>query len=183
MKKVAAGIVLIIAAAIAIVVLYLMFSGPRMRVQPKLIPLQAQLPAMPEGIVPISTEVPIVPPAQAAEQLRNPLPDTEHTRQTGRIYYGYYCAFCHGQAGRGDGPVGNSYTPVPTDLTGPRVQSLSDGALYRAMLTGTGHEPVLDYVIEPKARWYIVSYVRHLGGEQVRPEQTGRNSSVNKVAD
>jgi len=166
MKKIAAGTVLVVAAVIAIVALYLMFSGPRMRVQPKIIPLQAQMPPVPEGIVPVSGEPSAIPSAQAAAQLASPLPDTEHTRQTGRVYYGYYCAFCHGQTGRGDGPVGNSFTPAPTDLTLPQVQTLSDGALYRAMFTGAGHEPVLDHVIEPKARWYIVSYTRYLQSKQ-----------------
>jgi hypothetical protein len=85
------------------------------------------------------------------------------------MYYGYYCVFCHGETGRGDGLVGRSYVPRPTDLTAPSVQNLSDGALYGAMLAGTGHEPVLGYVVLPEALWYIVAYVRHLpgrGGEQ-----------------
>jgi hypothetical protein len=166
MRKIGAGIVLIIAAVVAVEALYLMFSGPRMCVQPKIISLQAQMPAVPEGIVPVSAQPATAPPPQTAAQLRNPLPDTERTRQTGWVYYGYYCACCHGQTGRGDGPVGYSYTPAPTDLTLPAVQSLSDGALYRAMLIGVGHEPVLDYVIEPKARWYIVSYTRYLQSER-----------------
>lgn len=166
MKKIAAGIVLIVALVIAVVALYLMFSGPRMRVQPKIVPLQGQMPALPQGIVPVFAEPSTIPSPEAAAQLRNPLPDTDHTRQTGRVYYGYYCAFCHGPAGRGDGPVGDSYTPAPTDLALPQGRALSDGALYRAMLTGVGHEPVLGYVIEPKARWYIVSYVRSLQSER-----------------
>ncbi len=166
MKKLAAGIVLVVAAAIAIVVLYLMFSGPRMRVQPKLLPYQALLPATPDGIVPVVAKPALVPSAEAVGRLRNPLPDTALTRETGQVYYGHYCAFCHGRTGRGDGPVGYSYTPAPTDLTQPRMQGLSDGEFYRAMLTGVGHEPVLGYVIRPQATWYIVHYVRALQSER-----------------
>lgn len=169
MKKIIGGVVLVVAAVVAVVALYLMFSGPRMRVQPKIVPLQAQMPPVPQGIVPVVIDAAAIPSPQAAAQWRNPLPDTEHTRETGRVYYGYYCAFCHGQTGRGDGPVGDGYTPVPSDLTVPRVRNLSDGALYRAMLTGVGHEPVLDYVIEPRARWYLVSFTRRLPDEQARP--------------
>ena len=166
MKKIAAGIVVFVAAVIAVVALYLMFSGPRMRVQPKLLPYQALMPATPDGVVPVVVKPALVPPAEAVAQLRNPLPDTALTRETGQIYYGYYCAFCHGQTGRGDGPVGYSYTPAPTDLALPRVQTLADGALYRAMLTGVGHEPVLGYVMRPQATWYTVSYVRSLQSER-----------------
>ena len=168
MKKIAARIIAIVAAVTAVVVLYLMFSGPRMRVQPKLLPYQALLPATPEGIVPVVAQPALVPPAEAGGQLRNPLPDTVLTRETGQVYYGYYCAFCHGQTGRGDGPVGTSYAPAPTDLALPQVQALSDGALYRAMLTAVGHEPVLGYVIRPQATWYIVSCVRALPSKSAK---------------
>jgi len=163
------GILIVLTGAVVVVpvALYLMFSGPRMRVQPKIISQQAEMPILPEGIVPVFSELSTVPSPQTAAQLRNPLPDTEHTSQTGRVYYGYYCAFCHGRTGRGDGPVGPSYSPAPTNLALPQVQTLSDGALYRAMLTGIGHEPVLNYVVKPGARWYIVSYVRRLRDEHV----------------
>ena len=29
----------------------------------------------------------------------------------GKNVYGYYCAFCHGTDGAGNGPVGRSYVP------------------------------------------------------------------------
>jgi hypothetical protein len=54
MKKTGAGIVLIVAAVIAVIALYLMFSGLRMRVQPKITPLQSRMLALPQGIVPVS---------------------------------------------------------------------------------------------------------------------------------
>jgi len=57
---------------------------------------------------------------------------------------------------------------------------LSDGALYRAMLTGIGHEPVLSYVIEPKARWYVVSYMRYLQSAHVG--QARASSSAVRIA-
>ncbi|OHB64047.1 MAG: hypothetical protein A2Y76_02715 [Planctomycetes bacterium RBG_13_60_9] len=154
--------VLIVVVAVGVAVLYLMFSGPRMRTQPKMMPYQATVPALPQGMVPVSIEAPAVPSIEESRQSRNPWPDTERTRRAGQVYYGYYCLFCHGSTGRGDGPVGRSYTPVPTDLTSPPVQDLSDGALYRAMLTGVGHDPVLPRVVTREAPWYIVSYVRHL---------------------
>jgi mono/diheme cytochrome c family protein len=139
-------------------IIYLMFSGPRMFVQPKYLAYQAVLPTVPAEIVPVSgpAALPEAPPA------RNPLPDTEQTRRAGQVYYGYYCVFCHGKDGRGDGPVGLSYVPTPADLTAAAVRGLSDRALYHASLTGVGHSPVLPYVVVPEAPWYIVLYVRHL---------------------
>ena len=164
------AMLLTVVLAVAGFVLYVMFSGPRMRVQPKLLPYQALLPAMPQGTVPVlafgaqkgtlnATNRIWEPNLPAA---RNPLDATERTHRIGQAYYSNYCAFCHGKAGRGDGPVGQSYVPVPTDLTSPAVQGLSDGDLYKGMLTGVGHEPVLGYVVDPNAPWYIVSYLRSL---------------------
>ena len=167
------ALALVIVLAVGGFVLYLMFSGPRMRVQPKLLPYEALFPAVPQGMVPVfpvgtqkgtpnatgrvwEPNLPVV---------RNPLDDTERTRRIGQAYYRNYCVFCHGKGGRGDGPVGQSYVPVPTDLTAPAVQKLSDSNLYRGMLTGVGHEPVLGYVVDPNAPWYLVSYVRTLSRE------------------
>jgi hypothetical protein len=141
---------------------YLMFVNPHMLTQNKATAYRAIVPLLPPQIVPTeAVAAPAIPPQQ-----NNPLSDTPQTRQIGQIYYGYYCLFCHGADGRGDGPVGLSYVPTPADLTAPPVRNLSDAALYRAMLAGVGHHPVLPYVILPEAPWYIVIYVRHL------PEQS-----------
>jgi hypothetical protein len=161
-KKTTIGIILTCVLAAAVVTLYLMFSGPRMRTQLKITPYQAVLPMMPAGVIPVVAEQPAVPSEASVAQLRNPVPHAREAIEMGRVYYGYYCSFCHGIDGRGDGPVGRSYVPVPTDLTRTRTVNLSDGALYRAMLAGVGHEPVLGYVIDTKMHWYLVRYMRHL---------------------
>jgi len=158
LTRIGAAVFFFVALGVATTALYLMFSGPLMRVQPKYVAYQAVMPPTPQGIVPVSLASAEIPP-------KNPLPDDDRTRATGRVYYGYYCAFCHGKEGEVTGPVGRSYMPAPTLLSLPRVQAMSDDQLYRAMLTGIGHEPVLDYVIDPQKRWYIVSYVRTLGRE------------------
>jgi len=156
--KIIIPLVLVLAAGGA--VLYLMFSGPHMRVQPKILPYQTLWPALPEGTTPVAwTQTPNL------ESTRNPVADTEATRRIGQAYYRDYCQFCHGPAGCGDGPVGRSYIPTPTDLTTPTVQALADGALYQGMLTGIGHTPVLGYVVDPNAPWYIIHYVRSLRGD------------------
>jgi hypothetical protein len=173
MKRILAVIFGVLVLAVAAFVLYLMFSGPRMRIQPKLMPDRALVPRMPDGIVPVALGASMVPSPPSAQGLKNPLPDTPQTLRMGRVYYGYYCVFCHGRTGHGDGPVGQSYTPVPTDLTAPSARNLSDGDLYRAMLTGVGHEPVLPQVIPPQAPWYLVRYVRHLQSQDARNAEEG----------
>lgn len=148
----------ILAAVIAFgVFAYLLFTGPRMKTQVNIRPFQAQMPPISNDAVPVVDAYPTI----AADQ-NNPLPVTDENIARGKVYYGYYCVFCHGESGKGDGPVGYSYVPVPADLRTAKVQSLSDGKLLRAMLTGTGHEPVLVRVVPQEHRWYLSLYVRSL---------------------
>ena len=141
---------------------WLLFTGPRMLVQPNFRAFQTRMSPLPKGVVPAQplTEL---PSAAQAGALTNPAAATAENLARGKVYYGYYCLACHGLTGRGDGPVGQSYVPVPRDLTSAQVQSLSDGGLLRAMLTGTGHARVLERVVPPEHRWSLVLYVRSLG--------------------
>jgi mono/diheme cytochrome c family protein len=106
-----------------------------------------------------------VPSKEEAQKLTNPLDANEQNIAKGKIYYGYYCAFCHGQNGDGFGPVGFSYNPVPSDLRTAKVKSMNDGQLLYSMLTGTGHAPVLERTIPSECWWYLVLYVRQIGSD------------------
>jgi hypothetical protein len=145
---------------------YLLFTGPRMWTQPNIRPFQARMPVIPKGSVPVVEGYEPIPTEQQAKSLKNPLPKTPENYARGKVYYGYYCAFCHGQTGAGDGPVGYSYVPAPSDLRTKKVKSLSEGELVRAMLIGTGHEPVLQKVIPGEYCWYIELYARSFGENQ-----------------
>lgn len=149
----------------------IMFTGPRMQVQEHIRPYQRVMPLPPDGMVPAEPDTYRVPSSQEASGMKNPVPDAQNSRDRGRVYYNYYCVFCHGENGQGDGPVGYSYMPAPADLHAPRVLQLSDGDLLRAILLGVGHEPVLPRVVVPEHRWYLVAYVRSLGKTQRIPAE------------
>lgn len=138
-------------------------SNPDMEVQPNIRSFEAAMPVSPEGTAPVEPWPYAVPGEAQAARLTNPLAATAENVARGAVYYGYYCAFCHGANGDGNGPVGESYVPRPADLRAAKIQGYSDGKLLRAMLMGTGHEPVLTYVVHPEHRWYVVLYVRSLG--------------------
>lgn len=141
---------------------YLMFTGPRMRVQPHVRAWQLAMPPSPAGAVPLEQALPVLPTADQAKSLRQTLSPTAANLAAGRTYYEYYCAFCHGQTGDGHGPVGDSYFPTPTDLRSNRIKSMPDGQLLLAMLSGTGHDPVLRRIVPQKAWWYLLLHVRQL---------------------
>ena len=142
---------------------WLVFSGPRMKVQAHVRAFQAVMPPTPAGAVPVGDPLPAPLTAESTAAMTNPLAPTPKNVARGKTYYSYYCVFCHGEAGDGRGPVGESYDPAPPDLRAPKVQSLPDGKLLLSSLTGAGHEPVLERVVPEKARWPIMLYVRSLG--------------------
>ena len=173
MKRMGLFLLVVMLAAAA----HLLVTGPRMKVQPHIRAYQARAPALPDGVVPVQP-APALPAPDAARALTNPLAATPAHLAGGKIYYEYYCIFCHGPSGHGDGAVGQSYVPVPADLAAPRVQAFSDGQLLRAMLTGTGHEPVLERVVPPEHRWPLVLYVRALaapGRDKARPSESAND--------
>jgi mono/diheme cytochrome c family protein len=147
---------------------YLVFSGPRMRSQPHIRAFQAIMPLPPSNAVPLeSTSIPSLPADVAS--LQNPLKTTPDNLVRGQAYYKYYCLFCHGERGDGNGPVGESYLPQPSDLRSNKIQSYSDGGLLRACLRGVGHEPVLEKTVLPEHRWHLALYVRALGTNSPLP--------------
>lgn len=140
---------------------YLLYKGPRMTEQHHIREFQMIMPS------PVAGTVTVIPPdrlpsAAKAWRLKNPLASTRENADRGSVYYQYYCVFCHGDNGAGDGPVGQSYIPKPADLRTKKVAGYRDGELLRSMLTGRGHEPVLERVVPPEHRWHLVNFVRSL---------------------
>lgn len=141
---------------------YLLFTGPRMKIQPSLQAYNSVMPLPAKGSVPLESPWPQPEswsvPASAANLAR------------GKVYYEYYCVSCHGDSGSGDGPVGQSYTPVPSDLRSPKLAGYSDEQYLRAMLTGVGHSPSLERIVPPVHRPYLLLYSRNLStGAATRP--------------
>jgi mono/diheme cytochrome c family protein len=174
MKK---WIILFIVAGVALgVFTSLIMIGPEMKSQPNIRAYQARVPLPPAGVVPVEAAAGMPSSAEAAA-LQNPLRATPENLARGKTYYQYYCLACHGEAGDGNGPVGQSFLPPPADLHSAKLRRLKDGELLRAMLTGVGHQPaattqamapgphepsVLEYIVLPEHRWYLVLYIRSL---------------------
>jgi len=150
-----AGAVLI-GGAFALVLL----RGPRMWTQEHVRTFQSAVPDMPPGVAPVTDTQPLVPAGAEAAGVPNPLAPTPENTARGLVYYQYYCLFCHGAIGDGNGYVGQSYVPKPADLRTPEIQSRADGDLLRAMLLGAGHAPVLEEIVPEQHRWFLVLAMR-----------------------
>lgn len=128
-----------------------------MEIQPSFKPMEDPLP-VPTASIPI--EGPIAIPNQVPV---NPVAADEASITRGRELFMINCEMCHGATGQGDGTIGAFIVNKPADLTGPIVQSLSDGAIFLTITNGfPGRMPALNENFTVRERWDLVNYVRTL---------------------
>lgn len=99
---------------------------------------------------------------EAAFDLENPLPDDAGVEERGRRLFAIYCTPCHGDDGRGDGPVAGYFSREVPDLRSPRVGSQTDGYIYATIRDGGGSMPGYAGSLDRDERWAIVRHVRGL---------------------
>ena len=169
MKKVAVLFaivaVLSIAAVQALNLFDTYFPWGRMWETPAVKPHEEPLLVMPAGSVPFDGGEALYR-AAAASELSPPFgPADPIPLAAGEALYTIFCAQCHGRHHDGNGTVGQSFAPLPTDLRSPRVQEFEAGRIFQEISFGIpgGRQPPLATTIAPSDRWRIVAYVKSLG--------------------
>ncbi len=141
------------------------FRYGRMRETPAVRPHEDPLLKMEDGIVPINGGEAIYR-ATAGIDLISPLNMSQDSViNRGKAVYLTYCAQCHGLNYDGQGTVGQSFHPLPTNLRGSEVQTKPDGALFKSISYGVpgGRQPALHTTITIDDRWHVVAFVKSLG--------------------
>jgi mono/diheme cytochrome c family protein len=169
MKKLVA---LLIGAAVVLLVVYHAliyydnnFRYGRMRETPGVKPHEEPLLIMEAGVVPTSGGEAVIRVTEGKE-LTSPLPLSDaKTIARGEAVYFTFCAQCHGGNHDGQGTVGQSFQPLPTDLRSPQVQARLPGELFKSVSYGVpnGRQPALHTTITVQDRWGVVAYVKSLG--------------------
>ena len=124
-------------------------------------------PDAPAEEIPAASEaVPEPAPAPAV-----PVGNLRGDAASGRELYALYCATCHGQGGKGDGPAGQVIDPRPRDHTDATYMgTLTDRDVYRVIEQGgasVGKSPLMiawGGVINEQGLRDLVAYVRSLSG-------------------
>jgi mono/diheme cytochrome c family protein len=141
------------------------FRYGRMRETPGVRPMESPEQVMETGLVPVNGGEAIYRVADGAD-LISPIKASEPFVITrGKAVYLTYCAQCHGYDYDGEGTVGQSFQPLPTDLRSPQVQSKAEGELFKTISYGIpgGRQPALDTTITINDRWHVVAFVKSLG--------------------
>ncbi len=141
------------------------FRYGRMRETPAVRPHEDPLLIMEEGIVPVNGGESTIR-ASAAGDLFSAVDMNDPAQiARGKAVYLTYCAQCHGYDHDGNGTVGQSFQPLPTDLRSLQVQTQPTGELFKSVSYGIpgGRQPALQTTITIDDRWRVISYVKSLG--------------------
>lgn len=144
------------------------FRYGRMRETPAVRPLEMPMPVMPPGSVPVRGGEAIYR-ATAGTDLISPVDmSAPPVIARGEAVYLIFCAQCHGYDYDGEGTVGQSFQPLPTDLRSPAVQSKPEGELFKTVSYGIpgGRQPPLHTTITIDDRWRVLAFVKSLGIRQ-----------------
>jgi mono/diheme cytochrome c family protein len=121
-----------------------------------------------EGTVPV-TGPPTVVDMDVTEHLANPRTRTSESVNNGKVVYDIYCLVCHGETGRGDGPVSSAgggpfvgVRSMVTDTVARRTDGYLYGVIVSAQVMGRGLMPRYGDKILGTDRWDLVNYIRTL---------------------
>jgi mono/diheme cytochrome c family protein len=129
-----------------------------MKIQPAFQPMADPLP-VPTDSIPVEGAAYIAGLGAPA----NPVKADPSSLSRGAELFSIDCALCHGPQGKGNGPVATYLNNKPADLTGPAVQSISDGAIFLVISNGIpGKMPALNENLNVRERWDVVNFVRTL---------------------
>ena len=157
--------ILILAAYHALTYYDKNFRYGRMRETPAVRPYEEPLLIKEAGLVPVSGGEALYR-ATAGSDIKSPANMMQPAAiARGKSVYLIYCAKCHGPNHDGKGTVGQSFSPLPTDIRSAKVQALPAGVHFKEISYGLhdGRQPALATTIPVLDRWRIVAYVKSLG--------------------
>jgi len=106
-------------------------------------------------------------PEGAAANLKNPYGQSKAFLNRGKINYNNFCMVCHGETGKGDGPVAAKWMigKIPALVT-DKAKAYPEGKIFHIITEGQGlMGSYIHQLPEPKERWAVVSYIRKLQGK------------------
>jgi len=96
--------------------------------------------------------------ARAGRELQNPYRATAQTLEEGKALYQTYCMVCHGEQGRGDGPISGKIPPPPSYVS-DRLMQFPPGRIFHVISMGANKMPSYAAQLSVDERWKVVTYV------------------------
>ena len=136
----------------------------RMWETPAVRPYEEKMLIMQSGVVPFDGGEAVFKAAKE-DDLISPFKSSDpEVIEAGKSLYFTYCAQCHGKYFDGNGTVGQSFHPLPTDLRDQKILALPEGVLFKSISYGIpgGRQPPLATTIDVSDRWHIIAFLKSL---------------------
>jgi copper transport protein len=108
-------------------------------------------------------------PVASVNGQANPIPPNTESVTAGKAIYEVHCVPCHGESGKGDGPLGLTLNPKPADLTLHAIPGVhTDAQLFDWITNGFPGSamPAWKTKISDTDRWNLVNFIRTLAPKQ-----------------
>jgi copper transport protein len=108
-------------------------------------------------------------PIASANGQANPIPPNPQSVAAGKAIYEVHCVPCHGETGKGDGPLGLALNPRPADLTLHAIPGVhTDAQLFDWITNGFPGSamPAWKTKISDTDRWNLVNFIRTMAPKQ-----------------
>lgn len=98
---------------------------------------------------------------EEARKGKNPVVLSPMARTKALSLYTDYCAKCHGDTGKGDGPDAGKHFTSPGDFTdAARMNAMTDGELFYKITEGRRPMPEFQSRLTEDQRWQLVTFIR-----------------------
>ena len=92
--------------------------------------------------------------------LENPFRNQASSIAAGSVIYEQNCVVCHGEEGRGDGPLAASLSPKPVDLR-EHTAAHRESVLYQFISRGVQGTamPAFEESLSDEERWHVLNFI------------------------
>ncbi len=104
-------------------------------------------------------------PLAGTNSQANPIVPDSRSIAAGQALFSNYCVPCHGESGKGDGPLGLTLNPRPADLSYHAIPGIhTDAQLFEWISNGFpgSRMPAFKSVLSDTDRWNLVNFMRTL---------------------
>jgi mono/diheme cytochrome c family protein len=96
---------------------------------------------------------------------KNPVASSDAVLKKARTNYEDQCSVCHGDRGKGDGPMASTFDPKPANLADRKsMAEMTDGEIYWIITQGKQAMPPFDTTLSENERWGLVHLLRNMSG-------------------
>lgn len=101
-------------------------------------------------------------------KIENPVAAEDSSITLGKNLYLRECQQCHGESGKGDGPVSAALDKSAANLTSSDVLQQSDGAIYTKIRVGRSPMPSFKSHLSQEEVWHLINFIRHDIGSDIK---------------